>query len=150
MNALPETIMKEFSEDGLSLSYPDDWQIEREATAEGWTVTLQSPGTAFAVLRLERDLERTTEELVGGTLEALQEDYPSLEAESGMDMLAGELAIGHNIQFFSLDLVITCWTRSFYAAAGAVLVLCQVSDVDRETYEPALRAICASLRAEVD
>jgi hypothetical protein len=141
--------MKYFSEDGLSLSYPDDWKSEREATAEGWTVTLQSPGTAFAMIRLERDMP-TTEAVALTALEALKEDYPSLEAESAIDMLAGEMAIGHDIQFFTLDLVTTCWTRSFYGAAGTVLVLCQVSDVEQEAYEPALRAICASMRTEVE
>jgi hypothetical protein len=141
--------MKDFNEDGLSFSYPDDWQLEREPTSEGWTVSLQSPGTAFAVIRLERDMP-TTEEVALAALEALKEDYPSLEAESAIDMLAGEMAIGHDIQFFTLDLGTTCWTRSFYGAAGTMLVLCQVSDIDQETYEPALRGICASMRADVD
>jgi hypothetical protein len=141
--------MKDFNEDGLSFCYPDDWQLEREPTAEGWTVSLQSPGTAFAVIRLERNMP-TTEEVALAALEALKEDYPSLEAESAIDMLAGEMAIGHDIQFFTLDLATTCWTRSFYGAAGTMLVLCQVSDIDQETYEPALRGICASMRADVD
>jgi hypothetical protein len=141
--------MKEFSEDGLSFSYPDDWQIVREPSDDGWTVTLQSPGTAFAVVRLDRDMP-TTEEVAMAALEALKEDYPDLEAESVIDMLAGEMAIGHDFQFFSLDLATTCWTRSFYGPAGTVLVLCQVSDIDPESYEPALRGICASMRAETE
>jgi hypothetical protein len=141
--------MKDFSEDGLSLCYPDDWQIEREPTPEGWTVLLQSPGTAFATISLNREMP-TTEEMALTAMEAMKEDYPSLEAESAVDMLAGEMAVGHDIEFFTLDMGTTCWTRSFYGAAGTVLVLCQVSELDRETYEPALRGICASMRAVVD
>jgi hypothetical protein len=56
--------------------------------------------------------------------------------------------VGHDIRFFSLDLTNTCWTRSFYSARGTVLVLCQTNDLELETNEPVLRAICASL--EVD
>ena len=52
------------------------------------------------------------------------------------------------MRFFSLDLTNTCWTRCFYSNVGTVLVLAQSSDLDLDDYEPALRAICASLRVE--
>ena len=141
--------MKEFSEDGLSFSYPDDWQIEREASPNGWMVSLQSPGTAFAMISMDRDMP-TTEEVALAALEAMKEDYPNLEAESAVDMLAGEMAVGHDLQFFTLDLATSCWTRSFYAPGGTVLVLGQISDIDMETYEPALRVVFASMRAEME
>jgi hypothetical protein len=139
--------MKYYDEDGLSFSYPDEWSLERQESDDGWAVTLQSPGTAFAQVVLDRRLlER--EYMAQTALRALEDDYPSLEAEAGQDMMAGEMAIGHDIDFFSLDLTITAWTRCFYGMAGTVLVLCQVSGVDQEEYEPALRAICASMRSE--
>jgi hypothetical protein len=141
--------MKDFNEDGLSFSYPEDWKMEREDDADGWTVSLQSPGTAFAMIRLDQELP-TTEEVALTALEALKDDYPALEAQSAIDMLAGEMAVGHDVEFFSLDMATTCWTRSFYGAAGTVLVMCQVSDIDQETYEPALRGIGASMRSEAE
>jgi hypothetical protein len=141
-------MFKEFSQDGLSFSYPEDWTLEREDTTAGWTVTLQSPGTAFAVVSLDSDLERTTEEVALAALETLKQDYPKLEATAAVDTVAGELAIGHDIEFITLDATITCWTRCFYGMAGVVLVLCQVSGMDEADYEPALRAICASMRSE--
>jgi hypothetical protein len=58
------------------------------------------------------------------------------------------MAIGHDINFFSLDLSITCWTRCFYSDAGTVLVMCQASDLELEQTEPLLRAILASLKVE--
>jgi hypothetical protein len=140
-------VFRQYSEDGLSFSYPDDWGLEREESDEGWTLTLQSPGTAFALVRLDRNLP-TTEDVATTALEALRDDYPKLEAETAIATMAGEMAVGHDIEFFSLDLAITAWTRCFYGPAGTVLVLCQVSDVDQEQYEGALRAFCASMRAE--
>jgi hypothetical protein len=62
--------------------------------------------------------------------------------------MAGQPAIGHDIRFTSLDLTNTCWTRSFYAGAGTVLVMCQLNDLDLEAYEQVLRAICASLQVD--
>jgi hypothetical protein len=141
--------MKTFDEDGLSFSYPDDWSIEREAAEGGWTVTLQSPGTAFAIVTLDREMP-DVEEVAEATLEALKADYPSLEATSAVETLAGDMAVGHDLEFFSMDFTVSVATRCFYGAAGTVLVLSQVSGLDEEQYEPALTAIRASMRSAED
>jgi hypothetical protein len=135
---------QEYQADGVSLRYPDDWQLDREESADGWTVLLQSPGTAFLTLTCDHS-GATSEEIAAAALEALQADYPALEAQPQIDTLAGQMAIGHDIQFFSLDLTNTCWTRSIYGADGVLLMLCQTNDLELEQYEPVLRAICASL-----
>ena len=80
----------------------------------------------------------------------MKADYPSLEAEATIETMAGEMAIGHDMEFFSLDMVNTAWTRSFYGLAGTVFVLCQASGADEEDYESALRGICSSMRSEED
>ena len=33
---------RDFAEDGVSFSYPDDWRLEREEAEDGWTVTVRS------------------------------------------------------------------------------------------------------------
>ena len=137
----------QFDDNGIRFKYPENWQLERAATDAGWTVSLQSPGTAFLMLSLREDLP-TPGEMAETALAALKEEYSELEAEECVDSLAGQPAFGHNIHFFSLDLTNTCWTRSFYSASGTVLVLCQTSDLELEKNGPVLRAICASL--EVD
>jgi hypothetical protein len=136
-----------FHEDGISFVCPDGWSLEREPTEDGWTVTLQSPGTAFAMVRLDKSLP-AAQDVAAATLEALRADYPELEAANAIETVAGEMAVGHDVEFFSLDLSVTAWTRCFYGLAGTVLVLCQVSGADDDEYEPALRAICASMRSE--
>jgi hypothetical protein len=138
-----------FEEDGIRLQYPESWKLEREEEETGWTVTVQSPGTAFLMVCLRDDLP-TPNDLAETALEALREDYPELEADEQVDTLAGQMAVGHDIRFFSLDLTNTCWTRSFYSARGTILVMCQTSDLELEKNEPVLRAICASLVAEQD
>ena len=71
-------------------------------------------------------------------------------SEERIDSLAEQPAIGHDMQFFSLDLTNICWTRSFYSARGTILLLCQFNDLEQEKDEPVLRAICASLELEED
>ena len=51
------------------------------------------------------------------------------------------MAVGHDMEFFSLDIANLAWTRCFFGPAGTVLVLCQCSDADEAGHEPALRAI---------
>lgn len=137
----------EFEDGGIRFRYPDDWSLEREDNDTGWTVSLQSPGTAFMMVCLREDLP-TPEQLADAALGALREEYPELEADERIESVAGQPAVGHDIRFFSFDLTNTCWTRSFYGAEGTVLVLCQASDLELEEHEPTLRAICASMQVE--
>jgi len=136
---------KHFFEDGISFSFPESWRLEREDNDDGWTVLLQSPGTAFLTVTFDSSMP-LTEEMAGTALEAMRGEYTNLEAEPALESLGGQLAIGHDIEFFSFDLTNTCWTRSLYADAGTVLVMAQTSDLELDAYEPVLRAICASLR----
>jgi|SRR4051794_6663553 len=136
-----------FADGGIRFKYPENWRLEREDTDSGWTVSLNSPGTAFLLLSFRDDMP-STDQMAETALAALREDYPELEADERVEDVAGQPAVGHDIQFFSLDLINTCWTRSFYSPSGTLLLLCQSSDLELAANEPVLRAICASL--EVD
>jgi hypothetical protein len=136
-----------FQDDGIRFRYPENWELERTEDDTGWTVSLQSPGTAFLMLCLRADMP-PADDLAETALAALREDYPDLEADDCVDSVAGQPAVGHDIRFFSFDLTNTCWTRSFYAAGGTVLLLCQTNDLESETHEPVLKAICASLQVD--
>ncbi len=140
-------MVKQFDEDGVSFRYPDDWTLEREETENGWTASLQSRETAFLVVTLDRDMPEP-QRMVHATLEALRSEYPGLDADAALDILAGEMAVGHDIQFFSFDLPNTAWTRSLYCGAGTLLLYWQANDLELPTAEPVLRAICASLKTE--
>ena len=137
----------QFDEGGIRFRYPENWRLEREENDAGWTVSVQSPDTAFMLISLREDMP-STDRMAETALEALREDYPDLEADDCVDSVAGQPAVGHNIRFFSFDLTNTCWTRSFYSSNGTVLLLCQSNDLELEKNEPILRAMCASL--EVD
>jgi hypothetical protein len=136
-----------FNERGVRFQYPENWQLERSDDDSGWTVSVQSPKTAFFLISVNEEMP-STDEVAQTALEALRSEYPELEADDCVDTVAGQPAVGHDIQFFSLDLTNTCCTRSFYSESGTVLVLWQANDLELEAYEPVLRAMCASI--EVD
>ena len=106
--------MADFSESGVSFTYPESWQLEREETDDGWVVSVNGPGTAFVTVCLRED-RPGVKRLTRAVLDTLREDYPELEAEEKVEELAGRKAFGYDIQFFSLDLSNTAWTRAFDA-----------------------------------
>ncbi len=138
-----------FHEDGLSFRYPENWQLQRDDTDNGWTVSLESPDTAFFMVSFDGDMPEP-EHMAESALAALQEEYPTLDADACLEDVAGQPACGHDIRFFSLDLTNTCWTRSFFCGQGTVLVMWQANDLDLGRVEPVLKAICASLQVVED
>src|ERR1700736_4638157 len=107
----------EFHAEGIHFQYPENWQLVREENEEGWTVSVQSPETAFLMISLRADMP-TTDEVAGTALEALRETSPDLEADESVESVAVQPALGHNIRFFSLDLTNSAWTRTFYSPNG--------------------------------
>jgi hypothetical protein len=139
--------MAQFDESGIRFQYPDNWQLDREEHENGWTVSVQSPDTAFLLITVNGD-GPDAEQMTATVLEAMRADYPDLEADECVDSLAGQPAVGYEMHFTSLDLTNTCWTRGIYCPEGTALVMWQMNDLEQDTNEPVLRAICASL--EVD
>jgi hypothetical protein len=138
-----------FDENGIRFQYPDNWKLDRQDGDDGWSVTVQSPDTAFLLITL-RDDGPDTGELAEAVLAAMKEEYQELEADEAVDSLAGQPAVGHDIRFFSFDLSNTCWTRCCYTSQGTLLVLCQLNDLETERNEPVLRAISASLQTDLE
>ncbi len=138
-----------YRDDGIAFLYPENWRLDREENEDGWTVMLQSPGTAFLTLTLSRG-DADAEAISVAALEVLQTEYPALEATPQAETIAGRLAIGHDIEFFSLDLTNSCWTRCLETEDGILLILCQSNDLELTQYGPVLRAICTSLKIEDD
>lgn len=143
-------MIADFNNFGVSFRYPANWRIESEnSSASEWTVTVQSPVTAFVLFAARPDA-RDPADLADQTLEALKADYKELDAENRVETIAGQLAIGHDIDFLTVDTTITCRTRCLETPAGPLLVMCQTSELDRAESDPVLRAIVASLRIEDD
>jgi hypothetical protein len=137
----------QFSKDGISFQYPDNWRLSREETENGWTVTVQSPDTAFFVLTRDTDMPDVGD-MIETALEALRSEYPDLEADEALQTLAERPAMGHDIRFFSLDLTNSCSTRCFDTESATIFIMWQANDLELDEVEPVFRAMCASLSVE--
>src|SRR5947209_3624619 len=136
-----------FRQDGIAFRYPEDWTLEREDHEAGWTVSVQSPETAFLIVTFDAEAPDIAGMADSG-LDTLRAEYPGLEAEPKVESIAGQPAVGYDVRFFSFDLTNTAGIRSFRSESGTVLVLWQFNDLEEERSEPVLTAIRASIQEE--
>jgi hypothetical protein len=131
----------------LRFAYPRDWELVETPSDDGLTVNLQSPGSMFLFVTLY-DRQMPLEELADEALAAMREEYPDLDACRVSQTIADQPAIGHDVNFFSLDLTNTCWIRAFASGRRSVLLFAQTDDMELQGGEQVFRAICESMELE--
>ena len=136
-----------FERDGARFAYPENWVVELTEDSGGWVATVQSPGTAFLLVALHPDAVSPAE-LADEALDTLKTEYKELDAEDVVETVAGRVAVGHDIDFLTLDTAIACQTRCVDTPTGPLLLMCQSSEFEREQSEPVFRAVFASLTIE--
>jgi hypothetical protein len=134
---------------GIRFEYPQDWELD--VTEEGplLTVEVVSPGgLAFALLTVDDDRPAASK-LTDEALAALREEYPGLDASPALESIAGHRAVGHDVEFLSLDLTNSCVLRSFRTPRRTVFYLGQWSDLEGDDAGEALAEIRRTI-AETD
>lgn len=143
------TMAAVFEAGGIRFLYPENWLLERSQSEEGWSVSINSPNTAFMVISVYKD-RPPVKEVLASTLAAMRDDYPDLEADEVVEKIAERRAVGHDLHFFSMDLTNTCWTRSFRAPRSTILIVRQTNDLELDAVEEVMRAIQTSLQVIED
>src|SRR5436305_1351379 len=134
-----------FDDHGIRFEYPADWELEVTDDGPRTTVAVQSPGgLAFALVTLD-DSRPAPAELADEALVAMREEYPNLDATPALETIDGHRAVGHDLEFFSLDLLNSCEIRSYRTERRTVLVFGQWSDLEGDESEALLRALRGSL-----
>jgi len=135
-----------YDDRGIRFEYPGDWELEVSDDGPRMTASVQSPsGLAFAMVTVD-DEGPAPSELVDEALAALRDEYPTLDAGPAMEKIAGERAVGHDVEFVSLDLSNSCVLRSFRTPRRTVFLLAQWSDLEGEDGEDALKDLRRSLK----
>jgi hypothetical protein len=134
-----------FDEYGIRFEYPPDWELEVADDGPRTTVTVQSPGgLAFAMVTLDEDRPAPAG-LADEALEAMRSEYPGLDAAPALETIAGRRAVGHDVEFISLDIPNACAIRSWRSPRRTVLVFAQWSDLDGAEAEGLVRALRQSI-----
>lgn len=139
-------MLSQFDEHGVRFSFPADWTLEVESDDHRTSVSLGAPdGLAFAIVSLDESRPEPDEE-ADRALEAMREEYPTLEATAAGEPIAGHEAVGYDLEFFSLDVVNSCTIRCFRTDRRTVLFFGQWSDIEDDEAAAQLSALRRSLR----
>jgi hypothetical protein len=134
-----------YDDRGIRFEYPPDWEVEVSDDGPRTSVTVQSPaGPAFAMVTVD-DSRPEPGEMVDEALGALRDEYPGLDAYPARETIDGHPAVGHDVEFISLDMTNTCVLRCFRTPRRTVFVLAQWSDLEDDDPETALAALRKSL-----
>jgi hypothetical protein len=134
-----------YDDHGIRFQYPTNWAIEVNDDGAITAVSLQSgSGLAFALVSID-DSRPEPAEVADLALAAMREEYPELDAFPASETLGGHQAVGHDVEFSSLDMNNTCAIRCFRTPRRTVLVFGQWSDLEGEGPELVLRAVRHSL-----
>ena len=138
-----------FDELGIRFEYPGDWELDVAEEDGRASVTVQAPsGLAFAMVTIDGDRPAPAE-MADEALAAMRDEYPALEAAPALETIDGHKAIGHDVEFISLDVPNSCAIRSFRTPRRTVLVFAQWSDLDEDDEEDP-EALARSLRRSLE
>jgi hypothetical protein len=134
-----------FDDYGVRFEYPGDWELDVSDDGARTTVSLQAPDApAFVMVALDSDRPGPAE-VADEALEAMRAEYPELEAAPALETIDGHRAIGHDLEFFTLDMTGSCVIRSFRSEKRTVLIFAQWSALDDDTAEQKIRTLRATL-----
>lgn len=134
-----------FDDHGIRFAYPGDWELEVTEDGPRATIEVASPGgLAFALVTVDDDRPAPAD-LADEALAALREEYPGLDALPALETIGGHRAVGHDVEFISLDLTNSCLIRCFRTPRRTVFVLGQWSDLEGDDAGEALMALRRSI-----
>ena len=134
-----------YDDHGIRFEYPDTWEVDVSDDGPRTSITVQSPdGPAFALVSVDESRPDPSE-VADEALGALREEYPGLDAEPAYEALAGQAAVGHDVEFISLDVPNLCVVRCAITPRRTVFLLAQWSDIEGEEVADALSTLRRSL-----
>jgi hypothetical protein len=139
-----------YDDHGIRFEYPADWELEITDEGSVTTVGLEHPsGIAFALVRTDES-RPDPDELANLALEAMRDEYPSLDAIAVSESLGDYSVTGHDVEFFSLDIASAACIRCFCTPRRTLLVFGQWSELGDENLLDVVSGVYHSLEETTD
>jgi hypothetical protein len=139
---------KRYQAHGISFSYPGHWDLSEESRDEALTASVGDSG-AFWTLTVLRRRPRA-EKVLDEAVQAFREEYEELDEYPVGATIGGESALGRNLEFVALELVNCVFLRALEIGGKTLFVMAQVTDHEREDFEPIFNAITNSVGVDSD
>lgn len=137
----------EFKRFGLSFQYPDNWAVDvSDAAGRHAAVTVHSPGGGFWSVS-GHAAGGPPDALTRAVLDQMREEYRDLDAEPGVDEVAGHDLHGYDMNFYCLDLTNTAQVRTLATPRVIFLIFCQAEDREWDRIAPVFAAMTTSFVA---
>ena len=133
-----------FEGDGIRFLYPDNWKLVGDGGGEDGSVTVQSPQGAFWSVSRHR-AGPAAQTVAGEILSAMRREYPQVEVEEAQDQVGGALAVGYDMRFYCLDLLVVSTVRTVEQSGRTLAIMCQAEDRDFDRLKSVFSAITHSL-----
>lgn len=135
---------------GLRFQYPENWSLGDEMhESENDSVTVYSPSGAFwSVARYPSSADPAA--LARAAVEAMRQEYDSLEAHETRETIAGHDLVGYDLFFYCLDMTNTAQVRAASMQGATYVVFQQAEDRDFEGVGLVFRAMSTSLFREME
>ena len=129
----------------VSFMYPENWRIVDEQS-DDWPrgVSVQSPEGGYWELKIYPSLVDRGQ-LNDQVLAAMRQEYADLESDPVCEDIVDLSAVGYNLTFFCLDLLVISHVRSLHVGGRTYLLTCQAENREFEREKPVFDAITRSL-----
>jgi len=132
----------------ISFRYPGHWERGEESRDDAVTISVGDLGAFWSVTVLRRrpKAERVLEEAI----QAFEDEYDEVDQYPVGATLGGESGLGKNLEFVALELINCVMLRAVEVGGRTYFVMAQVTDHERDQFEPIFEAISASLEFAPD
>jgi hypothetical protein len=139
-----------YDDHGIRFEYPSNWELEVTDEGSVITVGLEHPGgIAFALVRTDESCP-DPDELADLALEAMRDEYPTLEVSPVSDTFRNHDVTGHDVEFFSLDIASAASIRCFRTLRRTLMVFGQWSDLGDDDLADVVSGLFQSLEETGD
>jgi len=134
-----------YDDDGVRFAYPESWELIREETDGGVTLTVNADGTSFWTLALYPSSVSSAADMIESAVTAYRDEYPESDVYPVEGSLCGFPCEGRDVEFVCLELINTVSLRAFETPGFTAMVLFQGTDHELRETRPVLEAITRSL-----
>ena len=134
-----------YDDDGVRFAYPESWELIREETEGGVTLTVNGDGTSFWTLALYPSSMSSATDMIESAVAAYREEYQESDVYPVEGALCGFPCEGRDVEFVCLELINTVSLRAFETPGFTAMVLFQGTDHELRETRPVLEAITRSL-----
>lgn len=134
-----------YGDKGLRFDYPENWEFEGSEEGEIRTLSAVEPdGLAFVIITID-PARPDPAEIAAVALETMREDYPDLDSLPVAESFNGHAAVGHDVEFMTLDLSNSAVIRCFRTSSRTILAFGQWSDLSFDDLGELVRNILHSI-----